>query len=162
MLKQKIIRIASDPDIATEQISDAIINLDGYTYRVMPIYPDTVLIEYDTEGEVSDSDKYKVLRIASDPDIATEQINKAIEALGDFSIQGQNIKGIYPDTVIIPYYEGSPDYRVKVLRIASDPDIATEQINKAIEAIYESYDVRNLFVNVLYSDTLLVTYDYNE
>ncbi len=108
MLKQKIIRIASDPDIATEQISDAIINLDGYTYRVMPIYPDTVLIEYDTEGEVSDSDKYKVLRIAS------------------------------------------------------DPDIATEQINKAIEAIYESYDVRNLFVNVLYSDTLLVTYDYNE
>ena len=160
MRKQKIIRIASDPDIATEQINEAVANLDGDAYLLSPIYPDTVMIEYDSEGEPSNSYKYKVLRIASDPDIATEQINDAIKTLGDVNIQ--DIYGIYPDTVIIAYYNGVPNYRVKVIRIASDPDIATKQVNEAIADIYGSYEVNNLISNVLYPDTLLFIYEYDD
>ncbi len=160
MRKQKIIRIASDPDIATEQINDAITNLDGGgVYHLEVIYPDTLMFRYDTE--TSNSYEFKLLRIASDPDIATEQINDAIKAI-DGTVQ--DVYGIYPDTVIISYtlsYK-NPNYRVKVLRIASDPDIATEQVNEAIEDINESYEVNNLYTSLLYSDTLLFTYDYND
>jgi hypothetical protein len=160
MVKQKIIRIASDPDMATEQINDAIANLGGYAYYLMPINPDTVLIEYDSEGDVSDSIKFKFLRIASDPDIATDQINEAIKAIEDANFHF--IYGIYPDTVIIPYYEGGSNYRVKVVRIASDPDIATKQINEATEEIYKEHSKTIVSISVLYSDTLLVSYDYND
>ena len=164
MLKQKIIRIASDPDIATDQINEAIANLDGEAYFLLPIYPDTILIEYDSEGEVSDSYKIKLLRIASDPDIATEQINDAIKALGDEDgVEVEDIKGIYPDTVMIEYGTGNPNYHVKVVRIAADPKMATDQINEAIADIYKTHSkARNIYTYVLYSDTLLVTYDYNE
>ncbi len=161
MLKQKAIRIASDPDIATDQINEAIANLDGEAYDLYPIYPDTVLIEYDSEGEVSDSYNFKLLRIASDPDIATEQINEAIKALSDFKVQ-EIRGGIYPDTVIIVYNPSynPPNYRVKVVRIASDPDMATEQINEATADVYKAHSrVRNVYASVLYSDTLLVTYN---
>jgi hypothetical protein len=149
--------------MATEQINDAIANLDGGDVNYLEvIYPDTLMFQYNTESTY-DSNKFKLLRIASDPDMATEQINDAIEALGDVGIG--DVYGIYPDTVIISYnpsYKGSTNYRVKVVRIASDPDIATEQINDAISDIYESYEVNNLYTYLLYSDTLLYIYDYDD
>ena len=161
MRKQKIIRIASDPDIATEQINETVANLDGGGADYLGvIYPDTVMIEYESEYSYDSSNKFKLLRIASDPDIATEQINDAIKTLGDVNIQ--DIYGIYPDTVIIAYYNGVPNYRVKVIRIASDPDIATKQVNEAIADIYGSYEVNNLISNVLYPDTLLFIYEYDD
>ena len=161
MIKQKIIRIASNPDIATEQINDAVANLDGGGVHYLGvIYPDTLLIHYNTEYSYDSSNKFKVLRIASDPDIATEQINEAIKALGEVNIG--DVYGIYPDTVIISYYEGVNTFHVKLLRIASDPDIATDQINNAIADIYESYGTDNLYTNVLYPDTLLFLYDYDD
>ena len=110
--------------------------------------------------------KQKIIRIASDPDIATEQINDAIKALGDedgVEVEVEDIKGIYPDTVMIEYGTGNPNYRVKVVRIAADPKMATDQINEAIADIYKTHSkARNIYTYVLYSDTLLVTYDYNE
>jgi K+-transporting ATPase c subunit len=106
--------------------------------------------------------KQKIIRIASDPDIATEQINEAIANLGNVSIL--DVYGIYPDTVIISYNPSikPPNNRVKVVRIASDTDMATEQINEAVKDIYESYEVGDLYTYVLYPDTLLFLYDYDD
>ncbi len=162
MIKQKIIRIASDPYIATEQVNEAIANLDGGgVFHLEVIYPDTVMFNYNAGTKPSDY-KFRLLRIASDPDIATEQINDAIKALGDVSVL--DVYGIYPDTVIIVYNPSynPPNYRVKVLRIASDPDMVTDQINEAIEDIHESYEVGDFYTYVLYPDTLLYLYDYSE
>ena len=46
---------------------------------------------------------------------------------------------------------------VKVVRIASDPSIATNQINDAIKAI-EDAGGTNVSTGVLFSDTLILTY----
>lgn len=46
---------------------------------------------------------------------------------------------------------------VKVIRIASDPSIATNQINDAIKAI-EDAGGTNVSTGVLFSDTLILTY----
>ena len=146
--------------MATEQINNAIDALDACVDYVQAIYPDTVAITYNDDLYPSKV-KVKLVRIASDPDIATDQINEAIEALGDVSVN--DIFGIYPDTVMIVY---SPDYtsntRVKVIRIASDPDMATEQVNVFIEALYNLYKSATPYIYYLYSDTLIVMYDYEE
>lgn len=46
---------------------------------------------------------------------------------------------------------------VKVVRIATDPKLATEQINEAIKAI-EDVKGTNVTVEALYSDTVILTY----
>ena len=146
--------------MATEQINEAIDALDACVDYVQAIYPDTVAITYNDDLYPSKV-KVKLVRIASDPDIATDQINEAIEALGDVSVN--DIFGIYPDTVMIVY---SPDYtsntRVKVVRIASDPNMATEQVNEVIEALYNPYRSVGTLICYLYSDTIIVKYDYEE
>lgn len=46
---------------------------------------------------------------------------------------------------------------VKVVRIAADPKMATDQINEAIKAI-EDEEGTDVTVEALYSDTVILTY----